>query len=112
MHLEQLGTLEAIAAEKAAVIAGLRPGGTAVVPAGETLLAPHLRTEVKSDVQKLREELTEEEQTLLILRVDRNLDWREVADILEIEEPALRKRFERLKDKLRRLAKERGIGGR
>jgi UDP-N-acetylmuramoyl-tripeptide--D-alanyl-D-alanine ligase len=46
VHLEQLGTLEAIAAEKAAVIAGLRPGGTAVVPAGEVLLAPHLRTDV------------------------------------------------------------------
>ena len=45
VHLEQLGSLEAIAAEKAAVIAGLRPGGTAVVPAGEAgrLLAPHLR---------------------------------------------------------------------
>jgi UDP-N-acetylmuramoyl-tripeptide--D-alanyl-D-alanine ligase len=46
VHLEQLGTLEAIAAEKAAVIAGLRPGGTAVVPAGEPLLAPHLRVDV------------------------------------------------------------------
>ena len=48
VHLEQLGTLEAIAAEKAAVIAGLRPGGTAVVPAGETLLAPHMRTDVST----------------------------------------------------------------
>jgi UDP-N-acetylmuramoyl-tripeptide--D-alanyl-D-alanine ligase len=48
VHLEQLGTLEAIAAEKAAVIAGLRPGGTAVVPAGEALLAPHLRTDVET----------------------------------------------------------------
>jgi UDP-N-acetylmuramoyl-tripeptide--D-alanyl-D-alanine ligase len=48
VHLEQLGTLEAIAAEKAALIAGLRPGGTAVVPAGETLLAPHLRTDVRT----------------------------------------------------------------
>jgi UDP-N-acetylmuramoyl-tripeptide--D-alanyl-D-alanine ligase len=48
VHLQQLGTLEAIAAEKAALIAGLRPGGTAVVPAGETLLAPHLRTDVRT----------------------------------------------------------------
>jgi UDP-N-acetylmuramyl pentapeptide synthase len=46
VHLEQLGTLEAIAAEKSAVIAGLRPGGTAVVPVGEPLLAPHLRIDV------------------------------------------------------------------
>jgi UDP-N-acetylmuramoyl-tripeptide--D-alanyl-D-alanine ligase len=46
VHLEQLGSLEAIAAEKASVIAGLRPGGTAVVPAHEPLLAPHLRVDV------------------------------------------------------------------
>ena len=48
VHLEQLGTLEAIAAEKAGVIDGLRPGGTAVVPAGEPLLAPHLRVDVRT----------------------------------------------------------------
>ena len=47
VHLEQMGTLEAIAAEKAAVIAGLKPGGTAVVPRGEPLLAPHLRDDVR-----------------------------------------------------------------
>jgi UDP-N-acetylmuramoyl-tripeptide--D-alanyl-D-alanine ligase len=48
VHLEQLGTLEAIAAEKAALIAGLRSGGTAVVPAGEPLLAPYLRVDVST----------------------------------------------------------------
>ena len=47
VHLEHLGTLEAIAAEKAALIAALRPGGTAVVPAAEPLLAPHLRADVR-----------------------------------------------------------------
>jgi UDP-N-acetylmuramyl pentapeptide synthase len=46
VHLEQMGSLEAIAAEKAAVVAGLRPGGTAVVPRDEPLLAPHLRDDV------------------------------------------------------------------
>jgi UDP-N-acetylmuramoyl-tripeptide--D-alanyl-D-alanine ligase len=46
VHLEQLGSLEAIAAEKSAVIAGLRPGGTAVVPRDEPLLGPHLREDV------------------------------------------------------------------
>jgi UDP-N-acetylmuramoyl-tripeptide--D-alanyl-D-alanine ligase len=46
VHLEQMGTLEAIAAEKAALIAGLKPGGTAIVPAGEPLLDPHLRDDV------------------------------------------------------------------
>src|ERR687894_1730216 len=38
VHLEQLGSLEAIAAEKASLIAGLKPDGTAVVPRGESLL--------------------------------------------------------------------------
>ncbi|HEX2088068.1 MAG TPA: Mur ligase family protein, partial [Solirubrobacteraceae bacterium] len=46
VHLEQMGSLEAIAAEKAALIAGLRTGGTAVVPRDEPLLVPHLRDDV------------------------------------------------------------------
>jgi UDP-N-acetylmuramoyl-tripeptide--D-alanyl-D-alanine ligase len=44
VHLELLGTIEAIAATKAELIEGLRPGGTAVVPAGEPLLTTHLET--------------------------------------------------------------------
>ena len=43
VHLELLGTVEAIAAAKAELIAALAPGGTAVVPASEPLLEPHLR---------------------------------------------------------------------
>ena len=46
VHLELLGTIEAIAAAKAELIAGLAPGATAVVPAGEPLLEPHLRDDV------------------------------------------------------------------
>ena len=46
VHLELMGTIEAIAAAKAELIAGLAPGGTAVVPANEPLLEPHLRNEV------------------------------------------------------------------
>lgn len=42
VHLELLGTLEAIAAAKAEVLSTLGPGDTAVVPADEPLLAPHL----------------------------------------------------------------------
>lgn len=42
VHLELLGTVEAIAAAKAEVFSTLGPGDTAVVPAGEPLLAPHL----------------------------------------------------------------------
>jgi len=45
-HLELLGSLEAIAAAKAELIAGLAPGASVVVPAGEPLLAPHLRADL------------------------------------------------------------------
>lgn len=63
---------------------------------------------------KLRESLDREEQTLLILRVDKAMAWEEVAEVLRTDgEPAtaaaLRKRFERLKEKLGRLAREQGL---
>jgi UDP-N-acetylmuramoyl-tripeptide--D-alanyl-D-alanine ligase len=45
-HLELLGSLEAIAAAKAELIADLRPGATVVIPAGEELLEPHLREDL------------------------------------------------------------------
>jgi UDP-N-acetylmuramoyl-tripeptide--D-alanyl-D-alanine ligase len=46
VHLELLGSVEAIAAAKAELIAALPPGGTAIVPASEPLLAPHLRADL------------------------------------------------------------------
>jgi UDP-N-acetylmuramoyl-tripeptide--D-alanyl-D-alanine ligase len=42
VHLELLGSIEAVAATKAELLAGLAPGGTAVVPVGEPLLERHL----------------------------------------------------------------------
>ena len=48
VHLELLGTIEAIAAAKAELIASLAPGATAVVPASEPLLEPHLRDDVRT----------------------------------------------------------------
>jgi UDP-N-acetylmuramoyl-tripeptide--D-alanyl-D-alanine ligase len=48
VHLELLGSIEAIAAAKAELIAGLTSGGTAVIPAGEPLLEPHRRDDVES----------------------------------------------------------------
>ena len=81
----------------------------------------HLRTEVKGEIQKLRDELTPEDRDLLALRVDRALPWREVAHaMLAAGEPAdderihrlevaLRQRFVEVKNRLRRLAKERGL---
>lgn len=72
------------------------------------------QTAVKDRMAQLREQLEPDEQTLLILRVDRNLAWKEIAQVLAegdtpVEESALRKRFERLKVKLRTLATEAGL---
>jgi len=91
----------------------------------ETSAASHLAAEVRSslvenawreeNIAKLREILDPEERTLLILRVDRAMPWRDVAHVLAEEgaeapsEAALRKRFERLKDKLEKAAREAGL---
>lgn len=70
-----------------------------------TTTEPHRRTEVKTAIQRLREQLDDDERMLLILRVDRELSWAEVARVMELSEPALRKRFERVKTRLRELAR-------
>jgi UDP-N-acetylmuramoyl-tripeptide--D-alanyl-D-alanine ligase len=63
VHLELLGTIEAIAAAKAELIAALKPSGTAVIPADEPLLEPHRRTDLTTitfgetgDVRLMRSE--------------------------------------------------------
>jgi UDP-N-acetylmuramoyl-tripeptide--D-alanyl-D-alanine ligase len=48
VHLELLGTIEAVAAAKAELIRDLGPGAVAVVPAGEPLLEPHLRDDIET----------------------------------------------------------------
>jgi len=48
VHLEQLGSIEAVAAAKAELIEGLKPGATAVVPAGEPLLEKYRRKDVET----------------------------------------------------------------
>ncbi len=65
-------------------------------------------------LMKLRESLDPAEQTLLILRVDKGMPWEDVAEVMradgEAPSPAaLRKRFERLKEKLGKLAREQGL---
>jgi UDP-N-acetylmuramoyl-tripeptide--D-alanyl-D-alanine ligase len=46
VHLELLGTLEAIAAAKAELLVGLGSGGRAVIPEDAEALAPHLHDEL------------------------------------------------------------------
>lgn len=76
----------------------------------------YLRTAVKDKVAALRDELSPEDQAVLILRIDRKLEWRDVAraladeDDVELDDAelskrsaALRKRFERIKNDLKKL---------
>ena len=48
VHLELLGSIEAIAAAKAELIARIASGTTVVLPAGESLLTRHLRADVRT----------------------------------------------------------------
>ncbi len=76
-----------------------------------------LRTDVKSAFRALRQELSHDDQELLALRVDRELSWRDIARVLDPDDrdgldqraAALRKRFERVRARLRELAGERGL---
>jgi RNA polymerase sigma-70 factor (ECF subfamily) len=87
--------------------------------AGRVFASTALERERQSDaLARLRDALEPDEQTLLTLRVDRQLSWREVAEVLAgdgqaepADEAALRKRFERLKEKLGRAARELGLAG-
>jgi UDP-N-acetylmuramoyl-tripeptide--D-alanyl-D-alanine ligase len=64
VHLELMGSIEAIAAAKAELVTGLRSGGTVVLPAGEALLDAYRRDDVTTvtfgpggDVEELPEAL-------------------------------------------------------
>jgi RNA polymerase sigma-70 factor, ECF subfamily len=75
--------------------------------------ATYLRTETKDKVAELRAKLDPDDQSLLILRINRKLAWTEIARVLsdpdeavtakDLEKRAanLRKRFQRIKDDLR-----------
>jgi hypothetical protein len=79
------------------------------------------QTIVKNKMQKLRERLLPEDQAILILRVDRGLSWQELVLVmsepnrhlseqeLDLEIQKFRKRFERIKARLKRLAEREGI---
>ena len=102
--------------------------------AGEVLSRTAEERELEgAHLARLRAALGPEEQSLLVLRVDRGLSWREVAEVMaeegaseeeagsapptgrgrspsnRLDEPALRKRFERLKAKLAQLAAAEGL---
>jgi RNA polymerase sigma-70 factor (ECF subfamily) len=68
----------------------------------------------RRDLERLREVLSLEDQTLLDLRIDQHLSWPDIADVLShdgeaVQPAALAKRFERLKERLAKLAREKGL---
>jgi RNA polymerase sigma-70 factor (ECF subfamily) len=67
-------------------------------------------------LSSIRETLTPEDQTLLVLRVEQGLAWRDVALVLstdagDVAEATLRKRFERLRARIREALRRRGREG-
>jgi RNA polymerase sigma-70 factor (ECF subfamily) len=81
----------------------------ASIPSGASSLGQRL-----DDFRALQAELSPRDQTLLVLRLGRELEWDEVAAVLSrdgarVASPALRKRYERLKKRLVERARERGL---
>ena len=59
----------------------------------------------RTRLEEIRAQLTAEEQTLLTLRIDQQLSWEDIAEVCSaggepVDSTALRKRFQRLKDRL------------
>lgn len=74
------------------------------------VLSTHPSAPADEVLERLRKELDPEEQTLLTLRLHAGLSFRELGSVLgetgrPLDEAAMRKRFERLKLKLRQLAR-------
>jgi RNA polymerase sigma-70 factor (ECF subfamily) len=86
-----------------------------------TATLAYKRTDVKNGLQALREQLSEEDQQIIVLRVDRGLEFLELAEImlggdahptpeqLKTEAARLRKRFQHAKERLREMAQEAGL---
>ena len=91
-----------------------------VLPGPGSSTPAYQRTDVKNRFREIRSRLEEEDQLILILRVDRNLGWRDIVHILagpdaapttdlERREARLRKRFQLIKERLRQWAIEDGL---
>lgn len=79
-----------------------------------------LRTETKDRFAALRDALPPEDRELLVLRVDRGMEWSDLARVLgerddlegealKRESARLRKRFQLVKDRLREMAEREGL---
>jgi len=82
-----------------------------VIDQARSSTRPHLRTTNKRELQRLRDLLEPDDQMLLVLRLDRGMNWSEIARVLSDDDgldaeqlgrhaAALRKRFSRVKTRL------------
>lgn len=86
-----------------------------------TQTKPYLRTEAKSKLAELRDSLPPEDRTLLVLRIDKGLEWKDLARVMLGEESEvsdaeltkesqrLRKRFQLLKERLIEQGRKEGL---
>jgi RNA polymerase sigma-70 factor (ECF subfamily) len=84
-----------------------------LVAAVRSSTAVYRRTETKTNLHRVREQLDPDDRSLLILRVDRGMSWDEVARVMASEDAddeelgrvasRMRKRFERIKGRIRAL---------
>jgi RNA polymerase sigma-70 factor (ECF subfamily) len=84
---------------------------------------PYLRTDAKDKLARIRDALPPEDRALLVLRVDKRLEWKDLARVmldddrpvteadLARESQRLRKRFQILKEKLVEAGRRQGILG-
>ena len=86
-------------------------------------LADEIRTKTvvrverqRDELQKLRQALSPEDQSLLALRLDRGFSWEEIAEILSsagepVQALTLMKRYERLKKRLTDMVRDQKLDG-
>lgn len=96
---------------------------SAIEAAVRTETRPYLRTGAKSKLEELRDALPPEDRMLLVLRLDKALEWKDVARVMLGDEGApdpaaltreaqrLRKRFQIVKDELVEAGRRAGLLG-
>ena len=96
------------------------PESSELLAEARSRTAPFLLTEIKSEARKLRESMADEDQQLLLLRLERNLSFRDIATVLSDTETLsedeltreaarLRKRFQIAKERLAELLTNAGL---
>jgi RNA polymerase sigma-70 factor (ECF subfamily) len=86
-----------------------------------TSTSPYRRTQVQQRLRALRRRLAEQDELILLLRVDRALSWREIAHVflppngaaddgaVQREAARLRQRYQAIKQRLRDWAEQEGL---